>query len=469
MQVFVKESDTFEGVTYAKGLQSVDAGIGARMVLAGFCFQARHTVGLFAGNVLTGFVSELTPGDYSFSLESDQLALSTAQTCGLLPVPGQTNIAGDAGNGKVLNMQIPAFAPFYGARLMYLNYDTAAVMAIDGAYAAAAQYTGAAGASQNNSALTFTQVKFNGFNVANVPQATVGAGGQIIPGVLLSDFVQVTSVVRTDGATKPPLLRIATHFAPSANPTVHPGYNGGFFTNFNVLAANPGFNYGNNAFTSSLAAMVGAGQPTFDIYGGASNPIAAVFYYDTHVYGGIAFGDSLVQGFGTSTNYNGWPEYATWQSYSNASGFPISFSNFATSGQKSADTFAILKATIAQYKPEYALFKAWSPNDGDTQAIFNASWGLTIDAIEYCRQNNVKPVVLTSSPANGYTWSRIAAQNAKVLALPPWVKKVDVAAITNNPASPGTIKAEYSSGDGTHLNDACHAAIATAAINSIRY
>lgn len=391
---------------------------------------------------------------------------STAGPCGVLPLPGSASLAGDATNGKVINSQIPAAAAFYGCRLVYLNFDTAAVMAIDGAKVAPSTATGGAGASANNSALTFSSfVTFSGSQSVNVPQATTGAGGQIIPGVAVSDFVPVTSLPRTDVVSAPPLLRIATHFAPSASPTTHPSYNGTNYTNFNLLPGNPGFNYGNNQYTGTLATLTSTAQPTFDIYGGQQNPISAIFYYSTRVASLVAFGDSLVQGGTTSTLMDGWPAYATWRSYGTTS--PMEVSSLATSGQQSVDTFAILKAYVAQYKPQYVSFKAWSPNDGDTQAIYDTTWGRTLDAIEYCRLNGVTPVVLTSGPAAGMTWSRIKAQNARVMALPAYVKKVDVGALINDPSNDGTIRAAYSAGDGTHYTVAAYQAIADAVISAV--
>ncbi|HYN54393.1 MAG TPA: SGNH/GDSL hydrolase family protein [Methylotenera sp.] len=385
----------------------------------------------------------------------------------LLPSPGSQALAGDITSGKVINSQLPAFAPFFGVKLIYQNYDTANTMDIDGVKVAPSVATAGAGSSANNSALTFSGfVTFAGSQSVSIPVAVTGVGGQVIPTEIVSDFIQITSLARTDTVGAPPLLRVATHFAPSANQTVHPSYNGTNYTNLNTLAANPKFNHGNNSFTGTLAALITSAQPTYDIYGGVQNPIGAIFYYSSGVQEIAAFGDSLIQGVGSSTSYAGWPEYLTWGSYSNSLNFVCA--NYGTSAQKTVDTLAVAKAVLSKYSPKYAVMKAWSPNDGNTQAIFDASWGYTLEFINYCLNLDIIPIVLTSGPATGYSWTLTKAQNVRVMALPASVIKVDVAAIINNSASDGTILPAYDS-DGTHYNDAGYAAIADEVKTSIAY
>lgn len=88
--------------------------------------------------------------------------------------------------------------------------------------------------------------------------------------------------------------------------------------------------------------------------------------------------------------------------------------------------------------------------------MMDACWLRTLDAIEFCHQNGITPIVLTSFPVNGLNATDkglILLQNAKVMALPPSVITVDVATpLTLN----GNINPLYDA-DGTHPNDAGHA------------
>lgn len=402
-----------------------------------------------------------------FYLPSQVLTLKQSPIAALkiLPNPGSGTLAGDATNGKVINSQIPAVGAFYGVRLIYENWDTVNPMNIDGVKIAVSTATGGAGSSANNSALSFSSLlTFSGSTSIAIPVATNGST-KVICKRAITDFMPITSVARTDNSSFPPLLRVATHFAPSANQTVHPSYNGTNYTDLNVLAANTGFNYGDNSFTGTLAALGTEAQGTYDIYGGVQNPCGAIFYYSANVNEIAAFGDSLIQGVGSAANYAGWPAYLTYNSYT--SSLKFSCANYGTSGQKTQDSLAIMKETLAKYKPKYAAFKAWSPNDGDTQAIYDTSFGYCLEGIAYCMDLGIVPIVLTSGPASGYTWSRIKAQNARVLALPASALKIDVANLVNNPASDGNIIPAYDSGDHTHYSDAGYIAISALIQTSI--
>jgi hypothetical protein len=380
----------------------------------------------------------------------------------ILPVPGSQALAGDVTNGKLLNSQIPAAGAFFGCRLIYLNYDTAAPMSIDGAKVAPVARTAGAAQSPANNTLSWSAfVTFGGSQSGSVPAAKAGAGGQTIPGVLVSDFVSVVSIPRTDTTSAPPLLRIATHIAASASSTSHPSFNSTGYTTLNQLPANPGFNFGNFSATVSLANIVSTTNVTYDIFGGAQNPIGAVFYYAENVVDAGAFGDSLFQGALTSSGYAGWPEYATWKGYAKSP--KVAFANYATAAQKTVDTVQVLRSVLDQYKHKYAFFKAWSPNDGDTQAAYDQAWGYAIGAVEYCLSIGVTPVLVTSAPASGYTWSRIKGQNNRVMSLPTSVLKFDLAAVVNDPENDGSLVPAYTS-DGTHYTDAGQSAIGGAAL-----
>jgi len=420
------------------------------------------------------FVSDAAGNIQGLKASSGTIPLSVQTpvgSLGLLPLPGFSTIAGDATNGVIINTQLPSTcASFYGVRLIYLNGDTVNTQAYDGVKVAGAPKS----ISGGNSSLTFSSfVTVNGSQSFAVPVAVTGAGGQVIPGQTVTDFIPVSSVARTDTVGAPLLLRVASHLAPSANSTSHPNYNGTNFTNYNALAANPGLIYGTYNFSgtgATLAQLTSNGNSVLNS-GGTENPFAAVFYCNGQTTDVWAFGDSIWQGHGTTSNLAGITEYLTFNSYTNPTQWVGS--NFATSGQTTVDTWARLKkalgaAAAANQLPKYILIKGWTPNDTpiNTQSTYNQTWAYVTDMVNYALQVGVQPIVSTAPFASGYTCSYIQTNNARVMALPASVRKVDLF----NLWTPGcTWNASYNSGDGIHPNDAGTSAAANLILQTVNY
>src|SRR6185437_5130070 len=387
---------------------------------------------------------------------------------GLMPLPSNSTVTGDATNGILINVQLPALAPFYAVKLVYLNYDTTATQNYDGAYVTAAPKSLQSG---NNSVLfTWVPVTVNGSASFSVPIATTGAGGQIIPGIMITDFVPVTWTPRIDTVGAPPLLRVASHIVPSASSTNHPNYNGTNYAAFNALSGNPGLVTGTFETNGVPLSGILTSGLTVANSGGTQNPLAAIFYYNNVHLDIWEFGDSIIQGQGTTTHIAGLSEYLAFNSYGN----PTQFSgmNFATSGQKTVDTMARLKTTLAAgaangQLPKYALFKSWSPNDTpiNTQSTFDTVWAYVMEMVNFCIQKGVQPIVCTGPFCNGYTLSMIQTQNARVMALPATVRKVDLFNIW----TPGGVWNPSYFVDGTHPNDLGESAAANQILASVTY
>lgn len=389
---------------------------------------------------------------------------------GLILLPqtnGGNSITTDTTNGNCINMQLPAPGKFYGARLIFKNYSTTVPMIIDSVKVApVAIRAGGSVTVQQNQYLTFgSQATFNGSTSVTIPVATAGAGAQVIPSFVITDLIIVDAIARTDYPAEPYLLRVATHLAASnAASTYHFNYSGTYVAAFDTLAANPGLRIATQNFSgasATAAAMTGAAYSVSE-QGGCMNPVGAIFYTDNESINMVTVGDSLVAGHGSLSEYAGWPEYLMMQNYNTSTNqCAYSVENHAESGQLSIDSMATLKAVLAAYpiKPKLAVFKAYSPNDGTTQANADKAWALCLDAIQYCNNYNVQPVVLTSWAAAGTNWSVITTQNNRVLNLPSSVITIDV----GNYVSPGgTINSGWNiaANDGVHLNDAGYAAVA---------
>jgi hypothetical protein len=240
---------------------------------------------------------------------------------------------------------------------------------------------------------------------------------------------------------------------------VHNSYNSTQITNFNAIAANPGFIEGGYMQSQSLANMLT--QFTNCIVGGPYNPMTCEFYTDTPIASYAEFGDSRSQGAGVGGGivwYDGPADYMLWQSYGTAK--PIATRNHGTAGMKSVDILTNAKMTLTQGNilPQFAGMTVWSPNDGDTQAIYDTSWAYALEFVEFCKSIGVIPVLNTCYPSSGSTWARIDANNAKARALCAASNSTiilsDRGAALNNPASPGTIIPSLNSGDDVHANAA---------------
>ena len=394
------------------------------------------------------------------SVTESELKVNKPDIFGLLPFPAEAGATiGSNVQGYICNMQLPALGKFYGVKLVYRNYDTAAPMTINEAHVSACPQHAALG---NNSGLLSwsPSVTFGGNTVGTVPQATTktfNGVAKVVPGTLVSDYIPVISVARTDTVGAPYLLRVASHLAANSLCT---SYNGTYFPNFNALAQNPGLKHANYSFTAAQASLLSTGNSLGE-YGGSVNPVNAIFYYDDIPQSIAFFGDSIIQGQGSSTTYANLANYATMLAYS--AGKKLVTANYATSGQTTGATIEILKNVVSKHKPNFAAFKVWSPNDGNTQAKFDAAWCEVMEGVSYCLQNNVIPILITAPPAVGSSWSLIDAQNAKAKAIKNAIV-FDFAALMSDSGNNGSILGAYNA-DGTHINDAGAIVAARALLN----
>lgn len=367
------------------------------------------------------------------------------------PNNGTATTGAGTGIGKIIDTQHPALGDFYGVRLVYANYDITAPMVINKAKVAAAPRH----LTPTGNSLTWSsQVTFGGSLTGSVPIATAGVGASpqnVIPGVLVSDFIGVAPVARLDGGTNK-LLRVRTHINDNSFPLVASFVSA---QAWDGAAAINGLQYASYSFADT-AANLETNTASVTMNGSNFEPVEVIFYYATAVRSLAAFGDSITQGANSTTSYLGWPDRMVMDNYK--SGGPIiGAANYGVGGQRLEDSLATARAYCAQNKPQYAAFFAWSPNNSPTQAVMDALWGNVLYTIDYLLKLGITPVVLTSTAVDGYAQGLkdlVTAQNARVKALPASVIVVDSAAVL---ATGGNITPAYSAGDGTHLNDVGYA------------
>jgi lysophospholipase L1-like esterase len=366
---------------------------------------------------------------------------------------GALNVGTNAGAGRGQGQQIMAPFPFMGVRLLYSNPDTASAMTINRSIAAPC-----ANQTDNATALTWSEVTFNGGSAtATIPAAVVSLG-KIIPGFLISDFMPIISLVRTDGGTFP-VLRTRTHHPDSTNITANSSY-----TALNADAANPGFITASETF-STIVGNLSTTAGTVTAAGSCNSPVGALFYYSAGCYELASFGDSLTIGTTTTSNYLGYPMRAAYYAY--AQGKRLTSMVEANNGMTHATYSAIALAFLAKYSPTFLSITSWSPNDAGatTQVVLDAMWSRILNLVQVCKSQGVVPIVLTPFPNASLNATLMNQQIARVLALPAWVIKIDANTILNN-GTVGAFNAAYQS-DGVHTNDAGHGALGQALLNSL--
>lgn len=388
------------------------------------------------------------------------------------------------GNGYIIDTLRTAQGDFFGVRLVFANYNVADIMQINGAAVAATSYVEQANGSEaafstqlvysggnNGTTLTWVPVTFNGASSVVVPAAIAAFGNSgnkenLRPGEVVSDFIPLVSIPRADGSPLP-LLRTRVHISDNTFP---PGVAPSVMQRNNLLSSAP-MTGGHIILSGKAAAVVGA-LTTQSLapyyYGGAIEPVGVIYALNKRARTICAFGDSLTQG-GNSNGQFGWPTRLHGK-YGGAPGVAFSAANWGVSGQDLRTSLAVCRDTCSLYKPQYATIFAWSPNNliNGSQAVMDELWGHVLGTIDYLQQIGVTPVVLTSGPVNtmnavdAVLWR---AQNARVMALPASVIKVDVGRALTEPntydstapkiALPyGTALDGVTYVDGTHYNNA---------------
>lgn len=391
-------------------------------------------------NVDKAIVTEVN--NVSFLVKSSKRSTTACQKtfCG-----GGTAVS----SGLTIINQIPSAQPFYAVQLVYANWSGSTITLN------AAKVSSSPTHQNDGTALTWANVTFSGATSGTVPAAVSGSGNDIVPGMLVSDVIPLTSVARTDDVTKQPLLQVRT-YSSGASSAISIGATD--IADFNAAGAITGAQWAARIPAGDLVTTITAFQPLEA--GTWISPATVKFFYSSEGFTVATVGDSLTRGQASTAGATGWPTRL--QQLQPISNTKTTVTNFGWSGQLHATSMAIGRQIVSGIKPNALVFFAWSPNDtAATDAIMNNTWARTLEMIEVCRQNNIIPIVCTSGPVNAYTApqdARIKAQNARVRLLPNIV--VDFASVLEDPTDITKILPAYNSGDGLHYNDAGYQAMA---------
>lgn len=358
--------------------------------------------------------------------------------------------AGSAGNaigaGNSIVTQHPAEFDFVGVQLLYQN-QSASAMTVSKAVVASTPTHQDVGSTS-----TWANVTFAGAASGVCPASPSGATVDIIGGYLLSDFVPLPSVARTDDTSKTPLVQCRSYFAGAGNGTTVAG---GDFAAWNAGPASYGRQFAARTPTGDATATFTATQQPLEA-GTWVVPQTVIFHYPQTTKTVLVCGDSLSKGHLTTGGATSWPAVMT--GAARAAGKRMAANNAAWTGQTQAASASLAKVLTQATQPDICVLFGWSPNDGALQAAFDAGYARVIDFVSHCRKLGVLPVVCTSGPVNGHTGAenlRRRANNARILALKAiGVSVLDFATVLENPADTSQILPAYSQGDGTHYSDA---------------
>lgn len=341
--------------------------------------------------------------------------------------------------GRTYVGMITSRAPFTKARLTFLNYQTTPLVLV--ADVAASPTMSATGAG-----LTHIPVTVGGSTTITVPAAT-SVGGQIAPGCVRSDEINVASVPRTDVVGADPVFY---HRIYSAQQMPSWGFN--FNDAANVMAGASG-RYGHASGVAFNGNAVGT-NTEITLYTSPGN-FTQVAQIDLYCPGeqscdAILFGDSLSAGA-----YN---QSFTWDLFRLFNGTPrksMALANVAVGGNTRDTTSAAIRSVGAAARPTLALLWNLTVNSpGSTQAEVDAQWASVLDDVAFLQAQGCNVGLVTMHGRGPVGNALIAGNNARTRA---WcaannVLLVDFAAAVADPAGINDqIHDDYAIFDWTHL------------------
>lgn len=289
------------------------------------------------------------------------------------------------------------------------------------------------------------------------------ASATYVPGVVVSDWMNVPFLDRTDGGQYPLLY---TNWYNPTGRAANQGYQNFqdsgsilYMDKFNGFASNKHFYgvYGSNAgdcvatpssFTSTTKSGAGvAGIVEVRLASPAWNL--------------AIFGDSTIAGV-HADGYCG--QFPMTQAALSALNIPISICNIAQSGGTIAQQYQRFTSTISSIAPNIIFWQGWSVNDTNNYAgSMQAALSTLSQVIDASEKNNTYLILRTPTPYNAVgsgalSGAEVTAYNTMYSYIlgcaSQRVRVVDISAL-HDPAKPGVWNAAYGY-DGYHGNTAAH-------------
>ena len=381
--------------------------------------------------------------------------------------------AGTIGGGVTLTAAMTAETPFQAVQLFWTNFDT--VPRVVGSAAAAPSValddaTNPINASGLQDSGLWQPVTFAGARSGTIPAAVQGSSGFIpqndrVAGLLVSDVMPMASLPRTDGAF--PLLLTRSFSADPMSCAVagdvlglSPVGGGAFDAASNGRIVRAGLVGGDCASSPGVVAP----NP-----GQCLAPTGVIFHTSVPGLSVMVGGDSLYQGFGTTTVQND-PFHMAACAISTPS-LPVTVCKLAYQGMSSSSFQANLQQMIVAAPPNVAVIKGESPNDlpRGSQAAYSASLGGLIALGTWCASRGIQPVASTAMPYAESADSDAVRQRFNAQIRGSGWDYVDFDAAVSDNGSPAAIRPEFSSFPrAPHPNDAGDLAIAASVQTVLR-
>lgn len=317
--------------------------------------------------------------------------------------------------------EVEAPAPFDFVRAICVNGGASAYALGNIKFAAASSF------GDDGAALTWVQGSFSAGGANSKPPATAatpttfsvpakvsGSGPNVVPGIALSDWAQVSSLDRADGGISP-IVQCRVALPSGANVISISGANEAAV--FDTKAAASGLRFrsslgvGDNVTTIAAQAAI-ASNGWFGIQG-------IEFLHRSAAVQISEFGDSTQRGQGwTDTNTGhispGFLAQASLSSQSN----PVFYANHCVSGQNSATSRSTAKWHMANANIDVVIIPSWSANDGGSAVL--SQWPDILATVNYALSLGVLPVVVNAMPEYTLTLAQDSERktlNARLLAL----------------------------------------------------
>lgn len=280
------------------------------------------------------------------------------------------------------------------------------------------------------------------------------------PEIITSDWIPLSSVPRADGGALPLIMVMGL---PVTAVTQNASWisAAGSAAMATATAANRGRIVQMSRNGSDAIAVPGAGTFIAQTDG---MPIAIEFRYRTASTTICFIGDSLTQNQAiVADNFTSWG----WRACADISttSRPVVHCNMGAASSGSLEYWREGLRQMLLVKPRVAVYSAWTPNDPPyttdalTRYAIQNMAARTVEFLDVCRQNNIRPVLDTGVP---YLAGLGATQDAlrkayvariRTMAASANAGLIDSDSLFSDGASPANIKSPYNFGDNIHYNE----------------
>ena len=380
-----------------------------------------------------------------------------------------------AGSGFTMHGCFPTPYPFTHVQLVYEGLASAAGITAKVA-ASAVRGNGYSPKDTGGADVTPTAVTFG----TTDPNSLLNPGGgaasgtcpagsgteatkDIINGRLYSDIIALPSYARTDGGLNYlAMVRSYTVNAlpAAAQPTINPNTSD---ASGPIQAYEPDWAGGHQSAFDGVSNWATYAPSGFDWI----SPASVRFFSERSIMTVASYGDSTQTGWAPADGpvlgggVQGYVRTAVRNLF--AQGFAVTHYNRAKEGNKTTQFLGNAIREIPILRPSVAILRAWSINDGISQAILDSAMSLLVQAVAACRQVGTLPIVEVPPPQNlsGANESLRVAYCARVRNM--GLTMLDLDALTTDGGSPASIRLPLQTAalDGIHFNRAGHDYIAS--------